>query len=314
MQSRELIKAFEQAGRRIEIVGTPDNGALVALDVEGRIFAFMDGVVLNRVNEAAIAGISTHDGYINPGGDGFWPAPEGSSMGYEYATGAWRVPSGLTNARYQVKAQTACTALVSAEVDLINAAGLGMPFIFSRDIAVSCRQGTLAVTIAEGIEYIGTKELDRTQAIIAPWSLCQFDCGAECTLRLPDVQSSEIWDLYADDSSCHRHNDGKAWNVDMVTDFRFQLGLSPKINWLEFEDRGRGFAVHRSAARLADGLDYIDIGDRDFTAPCNGAPCRFSAYCDPSGFMEIEAAGGAPATLAKGAKTVLVVTTQYRKI
>ena len=312
MLIRELTERYKAAGRRYHIVGDENDGVIMALDVEGRIFAFKDGVVLNRVNEEAIAGISTRDNYINPGGDGFWPAPEGSTKGYEYPAGSWRVPPSLTNARYLVKKCTANTALAEAEVDLVNSSGVGMPFVFSRDITVSSSAIELTVSITEGIEYIGMREIAKSEAVIAPWSLCQFDCGADCTLTLPKLPAEEVWDLYPWDSSCHRKETENGIEVEMVTDFRFQLGISPKANWLLFTDRGRGFSVRRSAAVLAEGLEYIPIGDGEPSQPADTRPCRFSAYCDPSGFMEIEAAGGTPVALKPGVKTTLLVTNQYK--
>ncbi len=313
MQIKELTERYKAAGRRYHIVGDEHDGVIMALDVEGRIFAFKDGVVLNRVNEEAIAGISTRDNYINPGGDGFWPAPEGSCLGYEYPTGNWRVPPSLTNARYLVKKSTQNTALVEAEVDLVNSSGVGMPFIFSRDITVSSSKKELTVSITEGIEYIGTREIAQSEAVIAPWSLCQFDCGADCTLTLPKLSADDVRDLYPWDSSCHRKETENGIEVEMVTDFRFQLGISPKANWLLFTDKGRGFCVRRSAAVLPEGLEYIAIDDGDPDKPnCDRKPSRFSAYCDPSGFMEIEAAGGTPAVLKPGVKTTLLVTNQYQ--
>lgn len=312
MLIRELTERYQAAGRRYHIVGDERDGVIIALDVEGRIFAFKDGVVLNRVNEKAIAGISTREDYINPGGDGFWPAPEGSALGYEYPAGSWRVPPSLTNARYLVKKCTPNTTLAEAEVDLVNSSGVGMPFLFSRDITVSSGKKELTVSITEGIEYIGTQEIPKERAVIAPWSLCQFDCGADCALTLPKLSSSEVWDLYPWDSSCHREETENGIEVEMVTDFRFQLGISPKANWLLFTDRGRGFSVRRSAAVLSEGLEYIPIDDGEPDKPCNGKPSRFSAYCDPSGFMEIEAAGGTPAILKPGVKTTLLVTNQYK--
>lgn len=311
MLIKELIDGYKAAGRRFHIVGTEQDGIIIALDVEGRIFAFKDGKILNRVNEEAIAGITTKEGYINPGGDGFWPAPEGSKMGFEYSSGDWRVPPSLTNARWLVAESSANHALFTAEVDLVNASGIGMPFIFSRDVTVTSDAKKLTVKITEGIEYIGTRELSRDEAVIAPWSLCQFDCGADCTLRLPKLPAGEIWDLYPWDSSCHRKEADDALEVEMVTDFRFQLALSAAADFVEFIDRGRGFKVRRTAPVIANGLDYIAIDDVDFTLPCNNKPCRFSAYCDPSGFMEIEAAGGTPLKLFKGVKTTLTVTNEY---
>ncbi len=312
MLTNELIAGYKAAGRRFHIVGTETDGIIIALDVEGRIFAFKDGKVLNRVNEEAIAGISTKAGYINPGGDGFWPAPEGSRMGFEYSSGEWRVPPSLTNARWLVAESSANHGLFTAEVDLVNAAGTGMPFIFSRDVTVKSDAKSLTVKITEGIEYIGNREVPRDEAVIAPWSLCQFDCGEDCTLKLPKLSKEECWDLYPWDSSCHRKETADGIDVEMVTDFRFQLALAPVADFVEFIDRGRGFSVRRTAEPIAAGFDYIAIDDIDYVLPCNNRPVRFSAYCDPSGFMEIEACGGTPVRLSKGVKTSVTVTNEYR--
>ena len=315
MKSLELINAIRAAGRRLAIVGTENDGVLIALDIEGRIFAFMDGEVLNRVNMDAITGFSTKEGYVNPGGDGLWPAPEGSTMGFEYSTGEWRVPPSLTGARWLPVLQEADHGVFQGEVDLINASGTGLPFILSRDITVKRGGNALEVSIIEGIEYIGSHDYDREQAIVAPWSLCQFDCGADCVLKLHKPGQDSIWDLYQWDSSCHRHDKGGTCEVDMVTDFRFQLGMSKDVEWLEFIDRKRGFSVKRTAEPISAGCDYIDLADRDPVVQYSDArPIRFSAYCDPSGFMEIEAAGGTPKKLTKGVKTTVKVTNIYSKL
>jgi len=311
MEAMEFLQSYIRSGRRAYMLGDLKNGVIVALDVEGRIFAYKNGVVLNRINEEAITAISTRDRYINPGGDGFWPAPEGSCVGYEYSTPQWRVPPALTNARWLVTKQGLNCASFAAEVDLINAQGVGLPLRFTRDISIENSASTLKVKVTEGLEYLGTRELGPAQAVLAPWSLCQFDCGPDCVVRLPDVPETEFWDMYPWDSACHRTKTDKGFEVEMVTDFRFQLGMSPKVEWIEFEDKKRGFTVRRTAEMPAEGYRYIPIDDVAPTMPCANRPIRFSAYCDPSGFMEIEAAGGAPAKLVNGTKTELTVLTEY---
>ncbi|OQC14490.1 MAG: hypothetical protein BWX73_01749 [Lentisphaerae bacterium ADurb.Bin082] len=308
----DLIALLEQAGRRYHVVGDERNGVLAALDVEGRLFAIQDGKVRNRVNVEALCGISTREGYLNPGGDGFWPAPEGSRLGYEYSTDGWRVPPGLTNARWQVKKCSETSALMSAEVDLINALGIGLPCLFSRGVLVSTSGRTMTVKVVESIAYLGTREYDSTQCLLAPWTLCQFDCGPGCELRITPVTADDIWDLYDRDSSSLRRQEGETTIVSMQTDFRFQLGLSPQVKELVFVDRGRGFQARRTALPLTPGLEYIDIADRDPGVAPTGRPVSLSAYCDPSGFMEIEAAGGAPSALLPGAVTSLTVITEYQ--
>lgn len=313
MKLIDLVLLLERGKRRYELLGTPQNGTLIALDVEGRLFSWLDGEVVNRVNPDAFSGFSTRAAYLNPGGDGFWPAPEGSRLGYEYSTGSWRVPPSLTNARWQVLEKSENSLLAAAEIDLINSEGRGIPCLFSRRISLEFQDGAMLQKVTESIRYLGRKTLSKDQALLAPWSLCQFDCDADCQLLLPPCPASEIWDLYTPESSCHRKQTQDGWQVAMKTDFRFQLGLSEKVNGLEFCDKRRHFKVQRTAVALAEGLSYIDIADQDPANEPNGRPVRFSAYCDPSGFMEIEAAGGTPNLLTPDCVSELQVNTTFAR-
>ena len=103
MHLDKLMDLFAAGRRRHHLVGSSECGVVIGLDLEGRLFGVLNGRVLNRVNEAAFLGVCTRENYLNPGGDGLWPAPEGSELGYEYAIGDWRVPPGLTNARFYLQ-------------------------------------------------------------------------------------------------------------------------------------------------------------------------------------------------------------------
>ena len=132
MKFEQAMRALAGAGRRAHVVGDAGAGVIAALDVEGRLFPVWDGEILTRINLEALAGQSTRDRYINPGGDGLWPAPEGTTLGYQYAAGAWRVPPGLVAARYRVLESAAHRATLCAEVDLVNNRGIGVPVLFQR--------------------------------------------------------------------------------------------------------------------------------------------------------------------------------------
>lgn len=313
MKLTNLIDLLDRGQRRYHLVGTTENGTLIALDVEGRLFSYLDGEVLSLVNEKAFLGFSTRASYLNPGGDGFWPAPEGSRLGYEYSTGSWRVPPSLTNARWQIVEIDDKSVLVAAEIDLINSEGRGIPCLFSRKVSLDFASGKMTQQVVESIRYLGRDTLTREQAMLAPWTLCQFNCDEQCKLILPPCPASEIWDLYTPESTQHRQQTQDGWQVALKTDFRFQLGLSNKVSSLEFHDQGRQFKAWRTAAALADGLDYIDIADQDPANEAKGRPVCFSAYCDPSGFMEIEAAGGTPQVLTPNCASELQVTTIFSR-
>ena len=311
MKVEELLGLFERGRRRCHLVGTEEAGCVVGLDLEGRLFAVFGGEVLNRVNPEAFLRTSTMAEYINPGGDGLWPAPEGSRLGYEYSTEQWRVPPGLTGARYWIERASDAGALARAEVDLINANGLGVPTAFERDVAVAVDDGSLVLTVTECLQYLGAAAPAASQCLLAPWSLAQFDCGLGCEVVFPAAGDDEVWDLYdpSDGQRCIR--EGVLRTRTDATGPRYQIGIGPAVEWIEYMDPRRGLRAHRTSGPLPAGQAYIDIADRPPDAEPSGPGVRFSVYSDPSGFMEIEAAGGCPAAIEPGARMAVKITTTY---
>jgi len=313
VKADRLLRAFRRAGKRAHLVGTVEAGVIAALDLEGRLFTVLEGEVLNRVNLAAVDGQSSRELYLNPGGDGLWPAPEGTTLGYQYAAGAWRVPPGVRAARYIVTGVRAHGATMTAEVDLINNQGTGLPVFFGREISVEPGPRRIKVSVTESIVYLGTRPLSDGKVSLAPWSLCQFDCGLGCEVAFPAADRTAIWDLYEppavgrliwEDGLCRAITDGSG---------RSQIALSRDVPWLEFRDPQGGLAVRRSAGPLPKGQDYIDIRDAPPAAPPAGKGVRYSVYSDTSGFMEIEAAGGSPGRLEPGAGLKITVVTEFTK-
>lgn len=312
MNAAELLSAFERAGKMTHIVGNLNAGVIIALNMEGRLFAVKDGIVLNRVNPEAISEKNTHDRYFNPGGDGLWPAPEGTSHGYQYSTGSWRVSPGLRGILYQVIEISKNGATIQGEVDLINNKGYGIPTLFKRKINVGSSKNTLTVKVKESITYIGKSELTNKDCLLAPWSLCQFDSGPDCEVVFPSTSKSSVWDLYDECSAHHRQ-----WTKTLcrsATDgtMRYQIGMDEKVPMIEFRDHKRGLFVRRSASSLPEVMSHIDIADAPPHEPPSGKGVRYSVYSDTSGFMEIEAVGGCPATIVPGAELSIEITTRFQ--
>lgn len=306
----ELIDLIHRGTRRYHLIGSQEAGIVAGLDLAGRLYAVVNGKIVNRVNPAAFLGQSTQAAFLNPGGDGLWPAPEGTIYGYEYATGAWRVPPGLTGARYLLAEEAADRALIRAEIDLINSQGLGIPTAFERDIRVANDHGALVATVTDRIHYLGPRTLSADQALLAPWSLCQFDSGPGCEVVFPAVDAEAIRDLY-DPSDQQRSQSGDLWSTRTDASARYQIGLDARVEWIEFRDPRHGLTVRRTADPLPSDYRYIDIVD----APPDQQPSphgvRFSVYSDTAGFMEIEAAGGNPETWESGASSEVTHTTTY---
>lgn len=311
MKATAMLKALAKAGKRAHLVGDEDAGVIVGLDLEGRWFAVLGGEVVNRVNPEAIAGQSTRERYLNPGGDGLWPAPEGTTMGYQYSTGAWRVPPGLSAARYLVTQAGPRSVSIAAEIDLINNRGCGVPTVFQRRIDVVPGKTSVAVNVVESITYIGGTALRRADCLLAPWTLCQLDSGPDCEVVFPCERKASVWDLYNDPSDgqrewgdrfCHTRTDGSQ---------RYQIGIGQETPWIEFRNPRRGLVVRRKAGPLPAGQSYIDIRDAAPSVLPSKKAARYSVYSDTASFMEIEAAGGCPAVIRPNAEMSVKVTTRF---
>jgi hypothetical protein len=308
MTGPELLELLHRGKRRSHVIGTPENGIVVGLDNEGRLFTVLNGQVLNRVVPSAIINHSNKSAYQNPGGDALWPAPEGTCFGYEYGTGKWRVPPAITGAVWEVEHSVDKT-VIRAEIDLVNNLQIGIPCEFERHIEHECRGNAIVQQVSEKIRYIGVKELKMDEFRLAPWSLCQFDAAPESKVMMPPPSDEDIWDMY-DSSLSRRDLSGGKYTVQVKTDFRFQLGLSEKVEWIEYVS-GDEYSVKRSAGPLPSGQNYIDIADAPPEQLPSDKGVKFSVYCDPSGFMEIEACGGCPDTLVPGTELSVSIVTAY---
>ena len=309
MTGQELIDLMLQSHRRVHVLGTPENGVIAALDLEGRLFTVVNGRVLNRVVESAIANRSNRNAYQNPGGDALWPAPEGSCFGYEYGTGQWRVPPSITGAVWEVVQQSENKSVIRAEIDLVNNRQLGIPCEFERHIEIERTGNSLIQNVTEIIRYIGVRTLEKDEFRLAPWSLCQFDSRVGCKVIMPPSPEGDICDMY-DSSLSQRGISGENYEVNPQTDFRFQLGLSENVPWIEFVS-GEDFRVKRTSGSLPAGQNYIDIADSDPAKFPSEFGVKLSVYCDPSGFMEIEACGGCADLLIPGTELSVKITTEY---
>ena len=308
MTGNELIALFEKGQKRYHLIGDLNNGVIAGLDLEGRLFTIINDEVVNLVNPEAILGITDRAGYLNPGGDGLWPAPEGTCFGYGYTTGEWRVPPGLTGANYKLIESNENHALIEAEVDLINASGLGIATIFRRDITIS---DSITVKVIESIEYIGSQTLSRKECLLAPWSLSQFDCCPECKVIFPEVDASEVWDMYDPSDECRFVKDG-FWHAETDGKARYQIGIGAKVPWIELQIPSKNLKVRRTAKALADDQNYIDIIDAPPEQQPSNKGIRYSVYSDTDGFMEIEAAGGCPNIITSGCTMSVEIITEFK--
>ena len=310
MTGEELLSLFKQAYRRTYVVGTKENGVIIALDLEGRLFTVVNNRVISKVNPPAIHARSNRECFQNPGGDALWPAPEGNCLGYEYSTGTWRVPPSITGAVWEVVTHAENSCVVRAEIDLINNMQVGIPCVFERHITIEKRSNVLLQKVKEVIRYIGKRTLCKTDYSLAPWSLCQFDSSGTGAVYMPlPVGKEDIWDMYGS-SDKQRNAQGDVYVVRTKTPERFQLGLSEEIPWIQYVNENN-YVVKRSTDGLPQGQHYIDIGDISPGQPGSDKGVSLSVYCDPAGFVEIEACGGCTEELKPGTELFVNVTTEF---
>ena len=316
MNLEELVKICRDAGRRPYVVADGASGAVAVAGLEGRIFYVHDGKVASLFRpESATNFSNSKNGYFNPGGDGLWPAPEGTCFGYEYASGAWRVPMGLVNAQYEVTALSADHLAMSAEVDLVNNRQTGIPVRFIREVTVRSEGGKTLLDQMDAIEYIGARPLQEDEFLLAPWSLSQFRVTPDARAALSTLEMAvlngaldaraafgafpgAIRDLY-DDSAPYRRTRGDRVELAPNDAHRLQLALPAEARFLELVLPQEKLRITRTGEALDPGLRGADIADADPAVPPREA-VRYSIYNDPSGFMELEIVGGCKAPLCPG--------------
>lgn len=313
MRFERFLSEFDKAKKRVHVIGTSDTAVIIALDMEGRIFTVLHGHVLNKVNLDAINGQSTINKYLNPGGDVLWPAPEGTTLGYQYPTGDWRVSPGLNCARYLLTESGDNHASVTTEIDLINNQGLGIPTIFKRNILLFPGHDSITLSVTESITYIGNKTLKKSECNLAPWSLCQLDCGLGSKVSFPCQDKSLVWNLYDGELNEYMTWENPTCNISTEGSKRFQIGIGEKVPYIEFYDPSKGLIVKRRNNAISSNEMYIDIRDVKPTIPPDHKGVRYSIYNDDNGFMEIEAAGGCPEIIHKGTEMIVTVETTFIK-
>ncbi|HAC74102.1 MAG TPA: hypothetical protein DCF46_10940 [Porphyromonadaceae bacterium] len=195
MTGIELTELLNKSYRRWHLTGNMENGVIAALDLEGRLFTIVNGQVLNRVLPSAIEKRSNKNAYQNPGGDALWPAPEGTTLGYEYPTGNWRVPPSVTGAVWEVILSEEDKTVLRAEIDLINNQQTGLPCEFERHVKIETDQHVFRQNVTELIRYVGKKTINNGEFMLAPWSLCQFDSGERGRVVIPVSDEENVWDL-----------------------------------------------------------------------------------------------------------------------
>lgn len=278
MNIDEFKNLFRQSGKRCEFAGDENLGVFAAPDLEARLYLVFRGEIVSRVNPDAILHYSDRAEYRNPGGDGLWPAPEGSRYGYNYSAGAWCVSSGLLRARFETERKNG-KLILAGEVPLINSQGIGLLTEFRRSMEVSEQNG---IVVEDSIRYLGPVRRETGSIRLVAWSLSQFDRhnGDYCKLDNPGA----IRDLYGDSSRFRKED--QCFPTD---EMRYQIACGESCTGIHLVLKDRGITISRQA--LSSHGTYMDIADIDPSEELSDEAVKYSFYSDPSGFMEIETVG-----------------------
>ena len=160
-----------------------DGAVYLAPQLQGRIFASLDGEVLHRFDAELAAHPSPGD-FDNLGGNSLWPAPEGGEFAFNYpADGSpWRVQDGINKA---VSSLSADGTAMSRTIALENRKGVRSELLHLRE--VSPRKGFGAEYGLREVVYASRDTLRLTIPIpadsflVSAWSLEQFDLGKNIT-------------------------------------------------------------------------------------------------------------------------------------
>jgi hypothetical protein len=172
---------------------------------------------------------------------------------------------------------------------------------------------SITLRTVESITYIGQAPLRRTDCLLAPWTLCQFDSGPECAVVFPCTRKAAVWDLYDDPSDAQREWRGSLCRTATDGSQRYQIAIGAEVPWIEFRDPRRGLVVRRMAGPPPAGQSYIDIRDAASDVAPARKGVRYSVYSDTDNFMEIEAVGGCPAVIRPNVEMSLEVNTRFSR-
>ena len=188
-----------------------DGMVYLAPQLQGRIFASLDGEVLHRF-DAALAEDPSPDDFNNLGGNSLWPAPEGGEFAFNYpADGSpWRVQAGINSAKSHLSGDG--TAM-SRTVALENRKGVRSELLHLRE--VSPRKGFGAEFGLREVVYSSrdtlrlTVPLPADSFLVAAWSLEQFDLGKNITAFGTLARSAKLNDdFYGDIAANTRYVPG----------------------------------------------------------------------------------------------------------
>ena len=204
-----------------------DGAVYLAPQLQGRIFASLDGELLHRF-DAELAQNPSPDDFNNLGGNSLWPAPEGGEFAFNYpANGSpWRVQPGINSA---VSKLSSDGTAMSRTIALENRKGVRSELLHLREVSI--RSGFGAEYGLKEIVYSSrdtlrlTVPLPADSFLVSAWSLEQFDLGENITAFGTLATGTKLnGDFYGDIAPNTRYVPG-GFVFKLAGDEKLQIGV-----------------------------------------------------------------------------------------
>ena len=270
-----------------------DGAVYLAPQLQGRIFASLDGEVLHRF-DAALAENPSPDDFNNVGGNSLWPAPEGGEFAFNYpADGSpWRVQPGINSAVSHLSADgTAMDRVITLE----NRKGFRAELLHRREVAPKTGYGK-AYGLREAV-YSSRDTLRLTLPVaadsflVSAWSLEQFDLGGTITAFGTLAPGAKLnGDFYGDIAPRTKYLPGGGFTFALAGREKLQIGVPESAGctvigaWLP----ERELAILRRIAGCGEGK-RINFADNEQPGGVFSAADMYSVfYGAAAGFFELE--------------------------
>ena len=264
----------------------------LAPQLQGRIFALLDGEVLHRF-DAELAAHPSPDDFNNLGGNSLWPAPEGGEFAFNYpADGSpWRVQAGINSAKSHLSGDG--TAM-SRTVALENRKGVRSELLHLREVSPRSgfgkEYGLQEVVYASRDTLRLTVPLPADSFLVAAWSLEQFDLGDGITAFGTLTPGAKLnGDVYGDVAPNTRYVPG-GFAFELAGAEKLQIGVPESAGctmigaWLP----ERELVILRRIAGCGEGR-RINFADNDQVQGVFSAADAYSVfYGAGAGFFELE--------------------------
>ncbi len=293
----------------------------IAPDMGGRVFAFMEGLSLHRIDLENIQ--SPNRPFNNFGGGNLWPAPEGGKFGFNYRGNEWYVQECINSQPYNILLYNKNSAVIEKEIILVNRSNTIFNVIMKRKISIcDIPPFFKGWNISNSITYLSEDSFEVLNdvrienGLIAAWTLEQFDAN-ENTISFCLVNSPENainFDFYEPPiEKIVYYKKGFTYQTDGMK--KGQIGIRRKSNpkaigFIDFERKI--VCIRQNLTSTKNGL-YFNIADNEQPGGAFSAEDTYSIFnsSEDMRFFELETISCSDINCGKVIGSTLVSLTSF---